>query len=598
MHFLSVVSTALLFCTSVIGKPTTQTPNQGISFVESEGLLTFDYSVAQSHSRNWIGIYNASGGGPDDGRRVSDSLTWAYTPLKTGRVRIGLPSLPPGSYKAYFLASDGYKSLADPVQLSLSDFGGSVSVHFGNESPFVFSFKTNKPHAKNWLGIWYANGGGPANQQRKASPTKWQYIAKANAGTVNVDVRGLPPGKYVAYLLYDDGYDWLANPIDFFIPGSPGSVSFLVDSFTTLLATQEVPFVADISGLLATAPNSLTTFAQASGANDSWVDVSSTGLISGTPPSGADGSITITVNATTSTGSTAQLLVHIPVQQQVKQLSVISFNIWQGGVHVNDYHKKQLKHILSKGADIVGLQESSPTHGHRLAQALGWYAVQGGDTSIISRYPIVQTHQSTNRWTALQVALDTKGHEVIIWNVHLGYTPYGPYDFCYSHMSQQQVLDREASSGRTPQIQEIVSRMSGHLQNADAVPVLLTGDFNSPSHQDWTKETNRCNAGYVPWPATKYPTDAGLVDSFRYINPDPFSVPGITWSPIYLSNGDYGNRPEPLDRVDFIFYKGKGLVPSDSEVFVEGTPKAEPNQANNEWPSDHRTVRTVFQISK
>lgn len=596
MHLLPTFLALVAFFSCALGKPTGQKAAQGITFVESEALLTFDYSVGQANSRNWIGLYHASGGGPDDQQHHDNSLTWAYTPLNEGRVRLAVPELAPGRYKAYFLAADGYKWLADPIELSLNDYGGSLSLQSGSQTPFVFSFNTNQPNSKNWVGIWYANGGGPANQQRRSSPANWAYTSGDSSGTVSINTRGLPPGKYVAYFLANDGYSWLANPIDFYIPGNPSSLSFLVDSFTTLRATQNVAFVADVSGLLATAPDGGTTFSKVSG--DGWIDVSPTGLVSGTPPSGADRVSAVTVRATASNGATAQLEVKVPIQQEANQVTVLSFNLWIGGTNVNNYHQKQIQHILSRDIDLVGLQESGPTHSHRLAQALGWYAVHGGDTSILSRYPITQTLQQTDRWTAVRIALDHKGHEIVHWNAHLGYTPYGPYDFCYSHLSQQQVMENEAQSGRTPQIKQIVSLMSDSLNNAGNVPVLLTGDFNSPSHQDWTQQINRCGAGYVPWPSTKVPTDAGLIDSYRRVHPDPASDPGVTWSPIYLTNGDYGNQPEPLDRIDFIFFKGDGLNPIRSEALLEGNPTPENHHQNNQWPTDHKSVRTIFQLSK
>lgn len=49
-------------------------------------------------------------------------------------------------------------------------------------------------------------------------------------------------------------------------------------------------------------------------------------------------------------------------------------------------------------------------------------------------------------------------------------------------MSQDQVLNRQAQSDGTAQIVEIVGKMEDQIANADEIPVILTGDFDGPSH--------------------------------------------------------------------------------------------------------------------
>lgn len=489
MQFFSLLSAALAlnaWCGQcrVINTTATVTANNGIRLVSGEALFTFEYSTQNSNSRNWIGLYHASGGGPDNQELDAPSLSWSYAPLDHGKVKVSASGLAPGDYKAYFLADDNYRWVADPIIVTLSSAGGQLTLVAGDIHPYVFGFSTSSPSSRNWIGIWYANGGAPVNEARVSSPATWEYTGDASSGSIRLKTRGLPPGRYVAYYLHNDGFTWLANPINFYIRGSPGAVSFLVDSFTTHLAKQGVPFVADISGLLANAPDGDTRFRKLSSTNGDWIDVSDPGLVSGTPPAGADGSSTVTVEATGSNGSKATLQVYIPIQQTIGELVVLSFNIWIGGIRVNDSHKKQLRHIIASGADMVGMQESNPAHGHRLAQALGWYASQGKDASIISRYPITETYAASDISVAVQASLHYDDAKVVFWNAHPGYNPYGPYDFCFSGMSVDQVLDREAQSGRTSQIRDVVSRMSNAINDADNIPVLLTGDFNAPSHLD------------------------------------------------------------------------------------------------------------------
>lgn len=457
----------------------------------------------------------------------------------------------------------------------------------------TFDYSTDTPGAKNWIGIYNYYNGGPENETYVAPSLTWAYAPKA-AGSVQVDVSKLGEGRFKAYYLLNDGYKWLADPIDFNL--ATGPVKFLISEFTTHNARQGDAFEANVSGLVSNAGDDTNKFTKLSGA--SWATVSPEGVIKGTP--GVDAqtdSVTVQVKATD--GSTATLEVEIPVVRKggrlVSTLRVMSFNMWHGGTHVTDYHRKQLEFLTSKQVDVVGLQESFGGHAIRLAKALGWEYFQSSDVGIISRYPIVEIYPEAQAAGSVRIALDGEETQIILWNAHLGYTPYGPYDFCYYNMTQDQVFKREIQSGRTPQIKEIVSKMQ--IDNANNVPVLLTGDFNAPSHLDWTERNKaaHCGVGYVPWPSSIEPVKAGLVDSFRQLHPDEVKVPAITWSPIYLYN-DGEKAPEPLDRIDFVYYKGKALRAVKSEILVVGNPTPEPNHQNNEWTSDHAVVMTTFKV--
>ncbi|KAK2603723.1 hypothetical protein QQS21_004099 [Conoideocrella luteorostrata] len=272
----------------------------------------------------------------------------------------------------------------------------------------------------------------------------------------------------------------------------------------------------------------------------------------------------------------------------------MSYNLWFGGTKVNDYHNKQVRFLTDSGVDIVGVQESSGGHAKRLGEALGWDYWQGDDVGIISRYPIVEKYPASGVGGSVRIALD-QDLEINVWNVHLGYDPYGPYDFCFSNMTREQVLNRESISGRTEQIKQIIKEMEPQLANADRIPVILTGDFNAPSHLDWTNFTRslHCDVGSFDWPTSKYPIAAGMTDSFREVHRNPRTEPGITWSPIYLTNE---LRPEPKDRIDFIYKKGKHLRAYKSETVVAGKPRPEPNHQDNEWTSDHAAVNTIFKL--
>ena len=110
--------------------------------------------------------------------------------------------------------------------------------------------------------------------------------------------------------------------------------------------------------------------------------------------------------------------------------------------------------------------------------------------------------------------------------------------------------------------------------------------------------TSHSGIADVPWPATLLPLQAGLVDSFRGLHPDPAAAPGTTWSTIHKEG-------EPQDRIDYIFHKGTTIRPVSSRTFATAVAKTigvwgcdiSP-VVDNAWPSDHAAVITVYRFVK
>lgn len=391
--------------------------------------------------------------------------------------------------------------------------------------------------------------------------------------------------------------------IEFVQARADGDISFYLDSVVLRNGRVGEPYKAEVGGLLRGHDENLVDFSVQSVSNGEWVMISPTGTLFGLPNTRAR-DVEVTVTASTFQGSSSKLSVTIPLADKrhplVSQLSVLSYNLWHGGTMMNDYHAKQVRFLAGSGVDIAVMQETTGGHATRLGDALGWYSWQGTETTvgIISKYPIVENIDETDATGSVQIELDGRRSRINVWGVHLGFTPYGPYDFCFDHMSIDRVLERETESKRTPQITDTISRMGDNLADADHVPVLLAGDFNAPSHLDWIDATadEHCGVGDVPWPTSMHPTEAGLVDTYREISPDPATDPAITWSPIYLTNDN--GRPEPLDRIDFIYHKGRGLTALSAEIIVVGHPTPQPNQADNEWTSDHKAVLAKYAVGR
>ncbi|GAA4221801.1 hypothetical protein FHR32_005218 [Streptosporangium album] len=481
----------------------------------------------------------------------------------------------------------------------------STSVKAGE--PISLTYSTPRPDPKNWLGLYADPGDGPVNETYVGPSLKWAYIP-AGSGTATLPTDGLEPGGYVVYSLAKDGYAWLAQPVKLQIV-SDGPLHFVSDTMPLRNARALKPYTATVKGLLRGDTKDLT-FRKTDGPR--WATVGADGTISGKPrlldalrPAAVKIEARNAAGQTAST--TAKIEVRVPGLKLVPELKAMSWNLWHGGSQVKGSREKQLKFLLDHDVDVVGMQETSSVAAEELAEALGWdYFQAGSDLGIISRYPITSRgplpSASGLAGISARVRVDEqRKQDVVVWNVHLGYTPYGPYDACFGKMTQEQLLANEVKSGRTPQITAILAAMGPDLKAVKRTPVLLTGDFNAPSHLDWTSATKRCGYDSVPWPASVLPEKAGLKDSFRVANPNPVTAPGITWSPIYPTfTGGYGHdghtgEPEPQDRIDFVHYAG-GLRVKDSRTLVEGTPTAIPNHADNAWTSDHAAVLTTFRV--
>ena len=258
-------------------------------------------------------------------------------------------------------------------------------------------------------------------------------------------------------------------------------------------------------------------------------------------------------------------------------LTVMTMNIWVHGSNVDDGINKIVNEIRNSGADAVALQETSADATKQIAEKLGWsHTSSGWDIDVLSKDPMDKTDQKAFPSSGGQ-AVAAQIHGVWVYSVHLDYTKYGPYNACFDNDSYPVIYQDEET--RKKQAQDIAGW-------AGQGPAIVGGDFNAPSHVDWTEKTKdkHCNS-VVEWPATKAFADAGYRDSYRQVNPSEVDSPGETWSPVTKWNNDY-NKPEPQDRIDFLLFQGGSLNPTSSRTYG----------GDSQWPSDHLAVLTTFTL--
>ena len=278
------------------------------------------------------------------------------------------------------------------------------------------------------------------------------------------------------------------------------------------------------------------------------------------------------------------------------QFCLMSFNILYGGTHLGQSLEQTAAVIRLAQADIVVACEQWG-NAEPLADLLGftchivvappyWKSV-----AVLSRYRITETFAN-----GVRLELDLQ-QSVCVFGVHLTSTPYQPYrvrDKAYT--KKEEILD-EARETREQELVVVLSEIRPLIEAGERV--LLCGDFNEPSHLDWTLASAREGHHFgleMPWPCSKRVTESGMEDAYRVVFPDVCRHPGYTWTsvPGLGVGGSERAEDEVHDRIDFIYYAGLGLEPRAASIVGENSRNAD--LVVSPFPSDHRAVAVIYQI--
>ena len=296
--------------------------------------------------------------------------------------------------------------------------------------------------------------------------------------------------------------------------------------------------------------------------------------------------------------------VFVSASAGAAELSVATFNVWGAGSNEGKSIAETAAVLNAMDADVLALQEmraesdacnaeacdaSGASVAADLGEALGYHVFGQSNVndalwanSILSRHPIVGALPQQ-----LGVVINVKGVEVAIFNVHLTDYPYQPYQLAgieygsapFLSTAKAAVESAEAARG------EIVDSLLSVAKDVGDMLTVICGDFNEPSHLDWTE--NAARDGRIPF-AVSFPTsnkfeNAGFRDAYRTIWTDEVSHPGFTWTPTKPLN----DESERHDRIDFVYVKGhKEIISAD----IAGESERNADIVVVPWPSDHRAV--------
>lgn len=257
------------------------------------------------------------------------------------------------------------------------------------------------------------------------------------------------------------------------------------------------------------------------------------------------------------------------------------FNIEDGGEGVD--LGKVVEAIRLADPDVVALQEAWGNTA-RIAEALGW-GFASHRTQILSRHPLVDPAAGDPGPTLAEVR---PGQVVAITSIHLPAEPYGP-ELARRGGSETDVIDLERRV-RLPRLERRLAPLPALIEAA--IPVFVVGDFNAPSHLDWTDATAGARPhlrGRVDWPVSRALETTGFRDTWREIHPDPSTDPGLTWWANRPPTGGYEPGPDtPHDRIDAIHAAGPTTTIDCRIVGEAGRPDVAIHV--DPWPSDHRAV--------
>ena len=283
------------------------------------------------------------------------------------------------------------------------------------------------------------------------------------------------------------------------------------------------------------------------------------------------------------------------------RVRVMSYNIHRGGTVLGRHPLSQTAKVIQAAkADIVGVQETrSPKglNGEKLAQLLGWnYSVQPRNRIILTRYEI-----TGERGDGITVKLPS-GKEAHVFNLHLPSNPYQPYQLLgirpkwHKHWDTPFIKTEAeaiaaAKKARGTEVATLLKQIHS-LPNKE-VPVFVVGDFNEPSHLDWTAKAAKSGRHpiKVVYPTSLTLTKAGFTDAWRTVYPDEMKTPGYTWTPIMKADDPKTHH----DRIDFVYFRGDGI--EVTEVKIVGENKENADIAVTPYPSDHRALVATFNLS-
>lgn len=320
--------------------------------------------------------------------------------------------------------------------------------------------------------------------------------------------------------------------------------------------------------------------------------------------------------------------------KQEKEIKFLQLNIWQEGVMVKNGYEALADELARADADFVMLSEVRNYKGTRFCDRIvaslkergkTYYSFYSYDSGLLSKYPIVDSAvifpENGDHGSIYKLTADWEGKRVCVYTAHLDYRNCAYYRVrgydgsTWEKMEPDTVvaslLADNVASQRDDAIRQFIA--DAEKETAQGHLVFIGGDFNEPSHLDWTeatKDSANHRGVVIPWTVSTMLTQAGYKDTYREMYPDPVKNPGYTYpadsKETEVSRLTWTPDADERERIDFIYYyPQKGLKLLQANVFgprgsIRNSMRVQENTQDvfieplGVWPTDHKGVLVRF----
>ena len=316
------------------------------------------------------------------------------------------------------------------------------------------------------------------------------------------------------------------------------------------------------------------------------------------------------------------------------EFTVLQWNIWQEGTSVKGGYEAILNELERLRPDFVTFSEVRNYKDDFIdrvckdmaKRGIVYYGFRSDDTGLLSAHPIT-AHKTVfplknDHGSIYKLESEVCGRKVAVYTSHLDYLNDTYYEVRGAEGNSwhkmepltdvNEILRRNALSMRDEAIANFLDEARNDEQRGYIT--IIGGDFNEPSVQDWTERTKNLydhHGVVIAWPQTTSLIKAGFKDAYRTAHPNELTYPGFTFP---ADNPDVSvNRltwvpwGDERDRIDYLFFRGKGIKVKDCSVFgPEGCiayGKRVPLNSKDPiikplgiWPTDHKGVLATFKV--
>lgn len=326
-----------------------------------------------------------------------------------------------------------------------------------------------------------------------------------------------------------------------------------------------------------------------------------------------------------------------PSEEENIHITFFQLNLWHECDKAPEAFNSLVDHVAELQPDIAsfcelyrGGNDSGAVLprlvGELAARGLRYHSTTGNGRGVISKFPVVDPEEFDD--SVFKVRVMAYGRDIVVYSAHLNYRYYASYlprGYCdgdddnWEKISSpatdtERIINRAVMSGRVDVTLKIIE--DAEIEASRGRAVILAGDFNEPSHLDWTEATDSLwdhNGCVIEWPVSSLLSQKGFTDCFREKYPDPVNNPGFTFPAghpaIPVEELTWVPDADERERIDFIYCKRDSglnmvdikIVGPDSTV-KRGVKTADPDRGmiitpiGGNWPSDHKGLIAIFRL--